>query len=222
MTRHFAVAFCLLAATVPTADAQIGRAPRGGQVGRGTTPQGWAGGSLALTSGFGIDDGTTNSTWAFGSSTPLRLTLEKGITSSIGIGISAIGGSVPLTYYESSSSAGCGVCDARATIRQALAILHYGGGLGISPVGEIGLGWTGFSDFKPDEGSATIGPSKIDWDFTMSYAYGIAFGPTQSLTIELLQDRVIMMHQRSGLAGSANSNPGYSTWRLGARYRFEK
>jgi hypothetical protein len=217
MKHLCAIACFLLAATASNADAQ-----RGGRGGAGgTTPQGWVGGTLALTNSFAIEDGKTNSTWAFGSSTPLRLTLEKGVTRNIGVGISAIGASVPMTYIGSGSN-GCGSCDARATMRQALAILHYGGGLGVAPVGEVGLGWTGFSNFKPADGGATMGPSKIDWDFTMSLAYGIAFGATPALTIELLQDRVLLMHQRTGLGGSSNSLPRYYSWRLGARYRFEK
>src|ERR1043166_1466906 len=198
MKRLLGIALVVLVAG--NAAAQRRRQPQAGQ----TTNQWWAGADIGLMTGFTINDGTTNSAWQFGSFTPWRLTLERTVGGMATVGVAVIGERVPLSYISSGFTTGCANCNAHATMRQALLVLHNALGgefFGIGRSFALGLGATGFSNFKSDDGSATIGPGGVDWDPTLVFGGRLSLPLGTRLEIQFTPEAQLLVHQRTGLAG---------------------
>jgi hypothetical protein len=81
----------LLVAT--TAGAQGPRIPRGGT----GEPGYWVGLSYGYLDGTSMNDGATNSRWAFGYSSQIRATLEKKIQRGVALRVSAGIATAPMT-----------------------------------------------------------------------------------------------------------------------------
>src|SRR5689334_25309502 len=121
LARSMAMLFIAAA----TAVAQGPRIPRGGT----GEPGYWVGLSYGYLDGTSMNDGATNSHWAFGYSSQIRATFEKTIQRGVSAGISAGFATAPMTY-QGFTSTYIGGCSATADITQLLYVVHSGTGLG--------------------------------------------------------------------------------------------
>jgi len=195
-----------------TLDAQIIRRPA-----RSAEPPAWVGLGIGLTQGFDVADGSTGSTWNFGSSVQYRASLEKRVQGGATIGVSANFASVPLTYTGGGVSGCPAGCDASANLTQVLGLFRAGGGLGFHQVIELAGGATAYSNFHAQSGGAKLPPTGSDIDATFAFGYGFGFGFSPGTEIAVTQEFSTAVHQRTGLSASENNLPRIYTTRFGLR-----
>jgi hypothetical protein len=193
----------------PTVDAQIVRRPEIRRV------PNWGGASVGLTQGYSIRDGSTGSTWAFGSGLEYAARFEHPTRSGIAVGLQASFASMPLSYGSSTFNG-----DATARVTQFMGILHYGGGYTFHPVYELAAGVVGFSNFRSNGTTPTPLSSSTDYDPKISIGYGFGFGISSTFKIELVQELGTIIHQRDGLSGSSSSFPRVYVTRIGGKVAF--
>lgn len=176
--------------------------------------------SAGLLSMGAVTDGSTGSTWDFGSgSTIYRATLEKTIQPGSAFGVAAGYAPVALRYTTSNPLAGgCTTCDATAQIYQALAFFHSGAGAGFHQIIELTVGSTIYSDFKEKSTGAQLAPTKADPDLSFSFAYGFGYGFSPGTDIEIIQELGDALHQKTNLPSNANSLNRISVTRIGLRW----
>lgn len=203
----------VVAATLCTtaANAQIVRRPEVQRL------PNWGGVSLGIAQGYSLADGATSATWSFGSGIEYAARFEHPTRGGIDVGVQGSYAKRSLTY----SSATCGSCDADATVRQLMGILHYGRGYTFHPVYELSAGAIGYSNFRRRDDPATaLGPGTTDYDFKFSLGYGLGFPISPSAAIEVVQELGTILHQKTGLAGSASNYPRVYVTRIGGKIAF--
>src|SRR5207248_5460817 len=145
-------------------------------------PGTWADFGIGISQGFDIDDGSTNSSWQFGTGTQYVVALDRTMEQQSSLGVTATFGKLPLRYFGGP----CGSCDADANVTQILGHFHYGSGLGFHQVFELGLGATIFSNFRERASGVQIGPTS-DADLSFRFSYGFGFGLTPGSELAVLQ-----------------------------------
>ena len=193
-----------------TAHAQIVRRPVAPRV------PNWAGASVGITQGFTVLDGSTGSTWEFGSGLAFAGRFERPTGSgALAFGAQASFARLPLAYSSSTISS-----DAKADIMELTALLRYGGGYGFHPVYELAGGLMRFSNFESTGPSSVSISSSSDYDPKFSLGYGFGFGLSPTAAIEVVQELGTILHQRTGLSASQSNYPRIYVTRLGGRIAF--
>jgi hypothetical protein len=209
MLRRVTLALILLAsASVPlAAQERFPRLPP-----RART---WASATIGLYRIPGVlFDPTSNSQWDFGSIVQFRGTLERDFRPGASLGIAATYARAPLTY----AGPDCPLCDADASLWQALALFRIGGGgIGLTQIIEIGAGVTGFSNFQRRGGEALAAKTVVDPTFNIGYGLGFLLSPNTQLT--LVQEVGLMVHRRGNRpAGDESNIPSTYATRIGLRF----
>lgn len=213
MPRRFLAAAFVLAAAASSLAAQ------GAQ--RGAAPptfyfSGWVGYAQRGV----VDDGSTQSSWDFGSTAEYRASIEYALGNESSLGVMGSYAKMPLRYTDAGTTpGGCGDCDANATVQSLMALFHIGGRPGFHQVVELGAGITQYRDFTQRGTHRTMPPSN-DTDFAFSIAYGFGYGLGGSTAIQLVQEYGSAIHQRDGLPGNARNNVQQYTTRIGVRFGF--
>lgn len=211
-SRHVRIAvtlLALLALAAPALDAQIVRLPR-----RSREPALWAsvaGGYMQMGS---VNDGRTQSVWAFGDGFQFRGSLEYAIGSGTTVGVVASTAHLPLRYLG--STAETADVDAHADVRTLHAGFHAGGGIGFHQVIQVGLGVTQFANLRSDQGSSDLEPSS-DTDFSFALGYGFGFTMSSRLHVSVVQEYGSSIHQSEGLSNDTRRATNQFTTRLGVR-----
>lgn len=210
-----AIAVALLSSS---AGAQIIRAP---QQPRERTA--WTSLSFGFMQLDDVVDGTTGSQWLFGSTVQYRATIEKTVQRGSTIGMSGSFARVPLTYVPLTGVAPVECdpsCDADATVTQLFATFHAGAGgiIGFHQVIDLGVGATGYSSFRARNAGTKLPPTTLDADLTISIGYGFGYSLSPDMQVDLVQEYVLSMHQRTGLAGGEGTLGRHYTTRLGVRF----
>jgi hypothetical protein len=207
MIPAFAVLSLVLAVA---AEAQIMRRPPQRRTAN------WLGASIGITQGFGIRDGSTGSTWDFGSGLDYALRVERPKGSGeLAIGLQASFARLPLTYSSSTFTG-----DAKADVSQLMAVLRYGNGYGFHPVYELQGGVIGFSDFRSTGMPPVNISSGTDYDPKLTIGYGFGFGLSPMSAVEIVQELGTVLHQRDGLSGSQSNYPRIYVTRIGGKIAF--
>ena len=176
----------------------------------------WLAAGIGITQGFGIVDGSTGSTWNFGSGLDYAVRLEHPISSGeFAIGLQASFARLPLTYSSATSTG-----DARGDVSQLMAVLRYGSGYGFHPVYELQGGVIGFSDFRSTAMPPATFSSGSDYDPKLALGYGFGFGLSPTAAVEIVQELGTVLHQRDGLSGSQSNYPRIYVTRIGGRISF--
>lgn len=203
----FTAAFVLFAAG---AEAQIVRRPVARRI------PNWAGVSVGITQGFTILDGSTGSTWDFGSGLEYAARFEHPTGSgAFAVGLQGSFAHLPLAYSSSTFSG-----DAKADVTQLMALLRYGGGYGFHPVYELSGGVIGFSDFRSTGTPQMDISTSVDYDPKFSLGYGFGFGLSPSTSLEVVQEIGTVLHQRTGLSASQSNYPRIYVTRIGGKIAF--
>jgi hypothetical protein len=199
------------AAIAGSAGAQIIRRPVAARV------QNWVGASVGITQGFTILDGSTGSTWDFGSGLDYAVRVEHptSATAQLAVGLQGSFARLPVGYSSSSFSG-----DAKADLMQLMGLVRYGSGYGFHPVYELQAGVIGFSDFRSSGTPSVQISSSTDYDAKFSLGYGFGFGLSPSSSIEIVQELGTVLHQRTGLSASQSNYPRIYVTRLGGKIAF--
>ena len=203
-----AIASTLVAAT---AEGQIiGRRPAARPV------QNWGGLSIGLLQNFGIIDGTTGSTWEFGSGLEYAARFEHPTRSGeLAFGVQASYARLPLTYSSSSFNG-----EAEANVRQLVGVIRYGAGYSFHPIYELSAGMIGFSGFRSTGASEVSLSNSTDYDPKISIGYGFGFGISSTASIDIVQELGTILHQRVGLTASQSNYPRIYVTRIGGKIAF--
>ncbi len=220
--RRIAIGFIMVVACAESLSAQR-RIPgvRGGE------PAAWISGGIGFFTGNGVNDGRTQSTWDFGSSTNFqyRASLEKTIANQSSFGLMGTYVRVPFVYTSTavvppSGGATCGSCEAHLDMMTLSATFHAGGGVGFHQVIEASAGVAQYSSLTRDSDGAELAPSGGNLDPIFSFGYGFGYGLSQNTQIDLVQDYGIALHEKSGLANGVSNTNTVRTLRFTARFGF--
>lgn len=224
--RRSLIAIALTCAIGNVTGAQIARRSAGQPA-----PTTWMSFSVGVMDLSAVHDGSTDSNWEFGNAVAYRISLEMPIQNQSTIGISGAFARVPLTYVPhsvvsvdlvpgASEPAGCfALCDADATVTQLVATFHAGrNGLGFHQVIDLSLGATGYSAFRARSSGARLPPTQLDADLLTGIGYGFGYAFSPDMQITLVQEGFLSVHQRTNLAGNANSLGRQFVLRLGTRF----
>lgn len=203
--RSALLSLVALLAAVP-AGAQIIRLPRA------TEPAAWASFGIGLLQAQTVVDGSTGSSWEFGSGLQWRASLEKSSGNGVSYGLTGTLAHMPLRY----DGATC-LCDAHATVWQALGSVHVGGGNGFHQVIELYAGVVGYGNFREDGSDVRLPPDGTDLDLSFGVGYGFGYQASSHLQLILVQDYAASLHQRTNLPGNASALSQQYITRLGVR-----
>jgi hypothetical protein len=199
------------------ADAQLRRRPVA------KAPPNWIGGGIAVMQQFTLLDGTTSSEWRFDSGLGYTASFEHPTQAGLMVGVQGTYATPTMIYTQTGTPAvpsGCiATCDGTGTITQIMGLIHSGNGYSFHPVYQLTVGATGFSNFR-DRGGNKMGPATTDYDFSFAVGYGLGFGLSGTVGIEVLQEIGTVLHQRDGLAAGSSNYPRMSATRLGGKIAF--
>lgn len=205
-----ALGVMLLTICAPPLCAQILDRPRTGE------PRAWISGSIGLFDLAAIDDGRSQTRWAFSNAAQYRGSLEYALGRGNALGVSIGYARVPLRYVPFTGTAE----DATGTV-SALAVSFRGGaGLGLHQVFEASVGAMRFSDFSSDEDGRRLEPLEADYDVTFMVGGGFGYSLNARAQVVLVQEFGLVLHQRSGLPNDASTTAYQRTTRIGLRYGF--
>jgi hypothetical protein len=222
--RHGArwIAACALAALAGATElvAQEPSAGRASSSGR-TAPLNW----MTISAGFmaspAVPDGTTTSTWDFGSSYPVKLTAERTVAQGVTLGVAVSYVRAPLVYFANVPSSACGACNAHATVATYGVLGHYNrNARGFGQVFEVFLGALQYGNFERDTPRGPLSPDKANVDFAFSVSYGFEYAFTSDWRLELIQDYMNAVHERENLPGNAQTLARFYLTRLVLRVGF--
>ena len=185
-------------------------------------PDTWISGSIAGFRSNGVNDGATGSTWDFGNSTNLqyRASLERAMSGGLTLGIAGSYANVPFVYYSdlatplpsgvTGTRCDASGCNAHLNLMTLVGTLHYGAGLGLHQVVELGGGIVSYQALKRDSDGATLaGGGNIDPLLTLDYGFG--YGVNDRTNVDVVWDYGIALHERDGLSNrvsNTNTMPG--------------
>jgi hypothetical protein len=194
---------------------------------RGAEPSVWVGAGLGFFTGNGVNDGGTNSTWDFGSSTNFqyRASLEKSVANQSSFGLVGTYVRVPFIYSSTavvppSGAATCGSCEAHLDMMTLSAIFHAGGGQGFHQVIEASAGVAQYNNITRDSDGAELAPPDGNIDPIFSFGYGFGFGFANNTQINLVQDYGIALHEKRGLANGVSNTNTVRNLRFTVRFGF--
>ena len=208
--RSLSIAALLLVVVAGLLPAQI--------IGRRVAAQGMptvVGGGIGIIQGFAVNDGSTGSTWRFGTTLGYLATIEKPTQSGILLGLEGMY-ATPSFAYESAP----GSTNATGRIMQAALLLHSPNEYAFHGAYQLTLGGTGFSGFRDQTTGARLGPTSTDWDFSFTLGYGLGFGISSRTSIEVLQEVGWILHQQTGLAAGSGSYPRIALTKLAGTISF--
>ena len=220
--RTISIVLVLLMASAESLFAQR-RIPRIGV----REPSIWITGGAGFFTGNGVNDGRTESTWDFGSSTnyQFRTSLEKTVGDQASIGFIGTYVRVPFVYSSTTiippeEGETCGNCEAHLDMMTLSAGFHIGGGPGFHQVIEGTAGVVQYTNLTRDSDGAKLAPTRGNLDPIFSFGYGFGYGFGQNTQINLVQDLGIALHEKTGLATGVRNTNSVRTLRFTARFGF--
>lgn len=217
MIRRIAFAAFIAAAATPLG-AQISRG-RGGFV---AAPNYWVGLSYGYVDGITLNDGHSNSTWAFQYASQLRATLEKTVGQGVTVGASAGFSNPRLDYVGRGLGDPCGGlgCQADADVTQYMAFLRSGGGIGFHGLFSFEAGVTQFSKFRDRTTGNDLTTANSSTDFTFGLGGGFGYGVSTNTDLYLGEQWDIVLHHQGDVDGGTTRAPRVAVFRVGARVGF--
>ena len=220
--RTILIVLVLLMASAESLFAQR-RIPRFGV----SEPSIWITAGAGFFTGNGVNDGRTESTWDFGSSTnyQFRASLEKTVGDRASIGFIGTYVRVPFIYESTligvpADGVTCGTCEAHLDMMALSAGFHVGGGPGFHQVIEGTAGVVQYSNLTRDSDGEKLAPTGGNLDPIFSFGYGFGYGFGQNTAINLVQDLGIALHEKNGLANGVRNTNSVRTLRFTARFGF--
>lgn len=225
MARRIAALVVLLVLVAPSLSAQEGGRRGGrGRIPAGTggsdTPQNWASLGVGVMQLALIQDGRSSSTWDFGQGFPITFGLDHEIAAGVTAGVLGSYTRMPLVY----SGAGCGTCNAHATVATYGANFHggapNGGNTGFYQTFHLFLGAIQFGSFEKDGDQTTLAPTSANRDFLFAVGYGFGYGLARDWRLEMMGEYMNSLHERTNLPGNAQTLARHFMLTFGLRTGF--
>jgi hypothetical protein len=204
--RRLCPALLLLVAVSDIATAQRrrprGENPRDTATG-GNAPVWFASAGAGMQWGAYIVDDRSQSIWDFDAGFSLRGGIEREVAPRFTLGLAFNYARLPLNLRSTAqATTGCRSCAADATISSYGASMRYGGGLGFHQVIEGFVGAMRYGNFTPAAGGQGLAVTP-NTDFAFGGGYGFAYGIAPDWQVQLIQDGLYAIHERStlGLGG---------------------
>jgi len=198
----------------PVAGAQIIR--RGGMPFQ--QPTTFVSFGVGLLQPWTVHDGSTSSEWDFSDATQFAVALERNLSGGASLGVRGTTARVPLRYTSVIGGDGLLGTDADANVSQLLGSLHIASGGQFHTVLELSAGVTAYYNFKARGSDSSIGPRGADSDFSFGFGYGVGYNFSPRFSVDVVQDQMTTLHQKTGLSAGQSSSARLTTTRLVARF----
>ena len=198
----------------PAAGAQIIR--RGGMPFQ--EPTTFVSFGVGLLQPWSVNDGSTSSAWDFSDATQFAVSLERNLGGGAALGVRGTTARVPLRYSSVIGGDALSGTDADANVSQLLGTLHITGGSQFHTVLELSAGATFYYNFNARGSDASIGPRSADTDFSFGFGYGVGYNVSPRFSVDVVQDQLTTLHQKSGLSAGASTSARLTTTRIIARF----
>ena len=212
MRRLLLLALAILVA--PAAGAQIIR--RGGMPFQ--EPTTFVSFGVGLLQPWSVNDGSTNSVWDFSDATQFAVSLERNLGGGAAVGVRGTTARVPLRYSSVIGGDALTGSDADANVSQLLGTLHVIGGSQFHTVLELSAGATFYYNFSARGSDAIIGPRSADADFSFGFGYGVGYSVSPRFSVDVVQDQITTLHQKSGLSAGQSTSARLTTTRIIGRF----
>ena len=200
---------------VPAAGAQIIR--RGGMPFQ--EPTTFVSFGVGLLQPWTVHDGTTSSVWDFSDATQFAVSLERNFGGGASLGVTGTTARVPLRYSGVVGGDAFFQTDADAHVSQLLGTLHVTSGREFHSVLELSAGATLYHNFRARGSDVTIGPRTTDdADFSFGFGYGLGYNLTPRFSVDVVQDQLTVLHQKSGLGAGESTSERLTTTRIIGRF----
>ena len=173
---------------------------------------------VGLLQPWSVHDGTTNSVWDFSDATQFAVALERNFGAGASLGVRGTTARVPLRYTSTIGGSGGVGSDADGNVSQLLGSLHVTGGSQFHTVLELSAGATAYYNFRARGSDATIGPRSADTDFSFGFGYGVGYNLTPRFSVDVVQDQITTLHQKTGLGAGESTTSRLTTTRIVGRY----
>ncbi|HEX6598960.1 MAG TPA: hypothetical protein VF034_06525 [Gemmatimonadaceae bacterium] len=173
---------------------------------------------VGLLQPWGLADGTTSSTWDFSDATQFAVALEKNFGAGASLGVRGTTARVPLRYTSVVGGDAISATDADANVSQLLGSLHIASGGQFHTVLELSAGATMYYNFRARGSDASIGPRGADTDFSFGFGYGVGYNLTPRFSVDVVQDQITTLHQKTGLSAGQSSSARLTATRIVARF----
>ena len=173
---------------------------------------------VGLLQPWGLADGTTNSRWDFSDATQFAVALEKNFGAGASLGVRGTTARVPLRYTSVIGGDAISGTDADANVSQLLGSLHVTSGSQFHTVLELSAGATAYYNFRARGSDASIGPRGADTDFSFGFGYGVGYNLTPRFSVDVVQDQITTLHQKTGLSAGESTSAKLTTTRIVARF----
>ena len=108
--------------------------------------------------------------------------------------------------------------DADGNVSQLLGSLHVTSGSQLHTVLELSAGATFYYNFSARGSDAPIGPRKADTDFSFGFGYGVGYNVSPRFSVDVVQDQITTLHQKTGLSAGESTSARLTTTRLVGRF----
>lgn len=197
----------------PAAGAQIIR--RGGMPFQ--EPTTFVSFGVGLLQPWDVADGTTGSVWNFSDATQFAVAVEKNFGAGAALGVRGTTARVPLRYRSLLGGDAIFDTDADANVSQLLGSLHVSPGSQLHTVLELSAGATFYYNFRARGSGASIGPRSVDADFSFGFGYGVGYNFTPRFSVDVVQDQITTLHQKSGLSAGESTSARLTATRIVGR-----
>jgi hypothetical protein len=173
---------------------------------------------VGLLQPWTVHDGTTTSTWDFSDATQFAVALERNFGAGASLGVRGTTARVPLRYTSVVGGDGVFGTDADANVSQLLGSLHVTGGSQFHSVLELSAGATLYYNFRARGSDTSIGPRGADADLSFGGGYGVGYNLTPRFSVDVVQDQITTLHQKTGLSAGESTSSRLTTTRIVGRF----
>lgn len=165
-----------------------------------------------------VNDGTTNSVWEFSDATQFAVAVERNFGGGASFGVRGTTARVPLRYTSVVGGDGVFGMDSDGSVSQLLGSLHVASGSQLHTVLELSAGATVYYNFRARNSDASVGPRNADTDFSFGFGYGVGYNFTPRFSVDVVQDQLTTLHQKTGLGAGESTSARLTTTRLIGRF----
>lgn len=173
---------------------------------------------VGLLQPWDVADGTSNSAWNFSDATQFAVALERNFGGGSSAGVRGTTARVPLRYSGLVGGDASSFTDADANVSQLLGSVHIAPGSQFHTILELSAGATLYYDFKARGSNVTIGPRSADADFSFGFGYGVGYNLTPRFSVDVVQDQITTLHQKSGLSAGESTSSRLTSTRIVGRF----
>ncbi len=186
-----------------------------------TTPKWFASVGSGLQWGVYIVDDASGGTWDFDAGFAWRGTVERMVTDRMAVGVAFNYSRLPLTWSAIGNvPTSCTRCAADGTVTSYGAHLRYGGGpQAFHQVIEGFVGALRYGNFTRTDDGTPLEPSS-NTDLAFGAGYGFGFTISRDWQLQLIQDALYSVHERSTQTLAGGRITRLYTTRLALRVGF--